>query len=394
MNYPKIFDKSRLDFLIYAQDGRGLGHVSRSAAIGMALRRLYPKLKVLLLTGFRETQMLLGECPLDWMKLPSYETLIEKGRARGKIGNMNLKNCYLGPAREKFIESIIWEFRPRLILVDHLPLGRKDELSSSLILSLDTDTRWVLGMRSISGDDNKLWSEESRKTFKKHYDSLLWYGDKSILGSANCDRLESVFSIQARVTGYVSRFMEIIHWQKDGIKGASNVVSLPWMAKETKSLLNTIFGTLNKMGDRYGHWRFFVNMKDLSTHAAQEKEAIENLHFCSFEQLSDQYFNALKNANLLITYGGYNSLCDVIAAGVPSIVVTRTLNDQEQEEHVKSLKEAAGEQIINFREGMISSEMLYGAIKSQVNKEKMKRPLIKLNGAEETAHILANYLKS
>ena len=392
MNNPKIFDKSRLDILIYAQDGRGLGHVSRSAAIGMALRRLYPELKVMLLTGFRETQMLLGECPLDWMKLPSYETLIEKGRARGKIGDMNLKNCYLGPAREKFIASIIWEFIPRLILVDHLPLGRKDELSSSLILSLGTDTRWVLGMRSISGEDNKLWSEQSRKTFKKHYDSLLWYGDTLILGSTNRDRLESFFSIQVRATGYVSRFMEITHWQKDGIKGASNVVSLPWMTRETKSLLNAISGVLQKTGDRYGHWRFFVNMKGLSTHAVQEKEALENLPFCSFEQLSDQYFNALKNANLLVTYGGYNSLCDVIASGVPAIVVSRTLNDHEQEEHVKRLKKATAEQIIHLREGMITSEMLYGAIKSQVNKEKIKRPLIRLNGAEETAHILANYL--
>ncbi len=393
MTYPKIFDKSRLDILIYAQDGRGLGHVSRSAAIGMALRRLYPELKILLLTGFRETQMLLGECPLDWMKLPSYKTFIEKGSARGKLGDMNLKNCYLGPAREKFIESIIWEFRPRLMLVDHLPLGRKDELASSLMLSQNTDTRWVLGMRSISGNDNKLWSQESKKTFQKYYDALFWYGDESILGSANRERLERFFSSQARGTGYVSRFMEIIHWQEDGIKDASNVVSLPWMTNETKSLLNTISGTLKKMGDKYGHWRFFVNRKDLTSHAAQEKEALENLPFCSFEQVSDQYFNALKNANLLITYGGYNSLCDAIAAGVPTIVVTRTLNDQEQEEHVKRLQEAAGEQIVHLREGMISSEILYGAIKSQINKEKMKRALIKLSGAEETAHILANYLQ-
>ncbi len=193
MNDSKIFDKSRLDILIYAQDGRGLGHVSRSAAIGMALRRIYPKLKVLLLTGFRDTQMLLGECPLDWMKLPSYQTLIVKGQARGKIGDMNLKNCYLGPARERFIRSIIWELRPRLILVDHLPLGRKDELSSSLILSLDTDTRWVLGMRSISGDDKKLWSQESSKTFQEHYDSLLWYGDKAILVNEYQERFERFF---------------------------------------------------------------------------------------------------------------------------------------------------------------------------------------------------------
>ena len=391
VNNPKIFDKSRLDVVIYAQDGRGLGHVSRSAAIGMALRRLYPKLKVLLLTGFRETQMLLGACPLDWMKLPSYKTFIEKGRAKGKIGDLNLKNCYLGPAREKFVASIIWEFRPRLILVDHLPLGRKDELLASLTLSLDTDTRWVLGMRSISGDDNTLWSGESKKAFKKHYDALLWYGDKTILGSADLERLERFFSIQARDTGYVSRFMEIIHWQKGGFTGESNVVSLPWMTTETKNLLKTISGTLKKLGDRYGHWRFFVNMTDLSNQAAPEKKAIENLPFCSFEQLSDQYFNALENANLLITYGGYNSLCDVIAAGVPAIVVTRTLNDQEQAEHVRRLQKAAGEQIIHVKEDIISSEMLYGAIQSQVNKRKMKSPLIRLSGAEETAHILANY---
>ena len=188
--------------------------------------------------------------------------------------------------------------------------------------------------------------------------------------------------------------MEIIHWQNDSNKDVTNVVSLPWMTKETKNLLNTISGVLKKLGDRYGHWRFFVNKQDLSSHAAREKEALENLPFCSFEQVSDQYFNALKNANLLITYGGYNSLCDALAAGIPSIVVTRTLNDQEQEEHVNSLKEAAGEQIIHLREGMINSEMLYGAINSQVNKEKTQRPLINLSGAEETAHILATYLKS
>jgi predicted glycosyltransferase len=188
--------------------------------------------------------------------------------------------------------------------------------------------------------------------------------------------------------------MEITHWQKDGIKGAPNVVSLPWMTKATKSLLNTISVTLKKLGAQYGPWRFFVNMKDLSSHAAQEKAAIENLPFCSFEHLSDQYFNALQKAKILITYGGYNSLCDVIAAGVPAIVVTRTLNDQEQEEHVKRLQEAAGEQIIHLKEGMISPEMLDGAIKSQAYQEKIKRPAIKLSGAEETAHILANYLKS
>jgi len=48
-------DNQRLDILLYGHDGRGLGHVSRSVAIGLALRRLYPHLKICVITGCRQT---------------------------------------------------------------------------------------------------------------------------------------------------------------------------------------------------------------------------------------------------------------------------------------------------------------------------------------------------
>ena len=62
----------RLDVLIYAHDGRGLGHAGRSIGIGMALRRLAPQLKVLFVSGCSLAQELIGRAPLDWLKLPSY----------------------------------------------------------------------------------------------------------------------------------------------------------------------------------------------------------------------------------------------------------------------------------------------------------------------------------
>ena len=66
----------RLDLLIYAHDGRGLGHASRGVAVGAAVRRLFPELKVLLLSGCRQTGALIGPIPLDWIKLPAYEKVI------------------------------------------------------------------------------------------------------------------------------------------------------------------------------------------------------------------------------------------------------------------------------------------------------------------------------
>ena len=73
----------RLDLLIYAHDGRGFGHASRGVAVGAAVRRLYPELKVLFAFGCRQTAALVGPVPLDWIKLPAYEKGYCPGNAAG-----------------------------------------------------------------------------------------------------------------------------------------------------------------------------------------------------------------------------------------------------------------------------------------------------------------------
>ncbi|MFC1516801.1 hypothetical protein ACFL7E_08620, partial [Thermodesulfobacteriota bacterium] len=76
----------RLDILLYAHDGRGLGHASRSIAIGMALKRLYPDFRVLQVTGCNLSQSLIDRAPLDWIKLPSYATRVHAGVSGGTDG--------------------------------------------------------------------------------------------------------------------------------------------------------------------------------------------------------------------------------------------------------------------------------------------------------------------
>jgi predicted glycosyltransferase len=64
MRVRSTLDKSRLDVLIYSHDGRGLGHVSRGVTLGMTFRRLFPQLKVLFVSGSKQTSTLIGSCPL------------------------------------------------------------------------------------------------------------------------------------------------------------------------------------------------------------------------------------------------------------------------------------------------------------------------------------------
>ncbi|MFW2368793.1 MAG: hypothetical protein ACN4GW_20440, partial [Desulforhopalus sp.] len=114
----------RLDVLIYGHDGRGLGHVSRSIAIGMAMRRLYPERKVLFVSGSSFSQELIGAAPLDWLKLPSYATRVVGGRVRGVTGPSMFEDHRLGELRGQELAHLIELYRPKLVLVDHTPQGK------------------------------------------------------------------------------------------------------------------------------------------------------------------------------------------------------------------------------------------------------------------------------
>ena len=156
-----------LDILIYAHDGRGLGHASRSIGIGMALRRLFPNLRVLFVSGCRQSQEMIGSAPLDWLKLPSYETIVENGKSRGIIGKSMFTDSQIGEFRTKELEHLVALYRPRLVLVDHTPQGKHRELVPALSISRDIGTLWVLGVRGVLGAVDQARSELAVDLFRK-----------------------------------------------------------------------------------------------------------------------------------------------------------------------------------------------------------------------------------
>ncbi len=388
---PNI-DKSRLDVLIYSHDGRGLGHVSRGVAIGMALRRLCPDLKVLFVSGFKQTATLVGPCPLDWMKLPSYETQIIAGKSKGRLGNTNIKNCYLGPARAKLIESIINSFNPRCVLVDHEPAGKRDELLPSLKLTGDKDTNWILGIRAVVGDVEDFWSELSKNAFQKHYRSLFWYGDKKIMGDQNHDTLAQYFSTDPIVTGYVSRFLEMQHWAPYYSEKVAGTISVPWLGENSLALLQNLSEAISDLGERYGRWKIFTDLKKIETEASKIKSQFDAIPYCTVQNVSEQYMAALSNSQVAITYGGYNSLTDIMAARIPSVVIIRGMSDREQEEHVRKISQVKPNLIYALKEDAVNRRTLAEGLERQLNVAVAGEDEIMINGAEIAAEKIVESL--
>lgn len=380
----RYFSK-RLDFLIYAHDGRGLGHASRGIAIGMAIRRLFPKCKTLFVSGCKQASTLIGPAPLDWIKLPSYETRVIQGQAEGADGDSKFYKSALGQLRTEMLASIVKIFKPRFVLVDHAPSGKREELYRALEETKDTDTRWGLGLRGIIGDDKDVWSDYSVQLFKQYYHSILWYGDTNVLGHDYLNMVERHFGVKPVETGYVSRLREtryLLVPEKDPIAGT---IAIPWGSDTTWALVRNIHSALAAIDDRYGRWCLFVPREKKDT----IQELFKSLSFCTVEEVSERYVPSLLNSKVAMLYAGYNSLTDVMAAQISSVVLLRDVEDKEQEDHLARLLPFTKEFIHILRESETDAVTLQAALERQLHAPIWKDQTINIHGAEVAASVLA-----
>jgi len=382
---------SRLDLLIYAHDGRGLGHASRSIAVGMAVRRLYPELKLLFVTGSRMVSQLVENVPLDWLKLPAYQTKVMDGVSTGQSSFINVADTELGVCRSRIIEHLIGVFHPRCILADHTPQGKHKELLPSLKATRDTDCTWVLGVRGWVGNVPQVWSDIAKRLFSEHYKHLLWYGDSRLLGKDQMGTLKKHFNIQPLETGYVCRISELDQWlslQNNTNDDIAGVVSIPWLGEDTEHIIKQLFYALKKIGPQYGIWRLFVGSPDDHINQKWIQSVFAKLPFCKVTPADEQYRQFLLKAKTAIIYGGYNSLTDVFYANIPAVVLLRGMQDEEQQAHMTQLSFLNRDRLITCNANDMKGEDLAQVLIRQLCSLTLPKPEINLEGAGMAAKYL------
>lgn len=384
----------RLDILLYAHDGRGLGHASRTVAIGLALRRIYPELRVLVVTGCKITQELIGHAPLDWLKLPSYETQVVDGKSRGRDGNSNFTDKELGCLRGEELKNIFLLHRPRVVLCDHSPQGKHRELLPLLRTAKSFETHFVLGVRGVIGQVDQIKSSFFQDAIA-YYGSVLWYGDGEILGSEHREQLKRYCNREPIECGYVSRLKELHNWQTVSSESApvfAGTVSVPWLGEHTLKFLGCLAGALSRLGEgQQESWRLFIGCD--AGEAEKVRVLFEELPHCILETPGSRYADALLQSKIAIIFGGYNSLMDILHLGIPSLVVLRGMADNEQQQHLQKLQEALGAQLAVCEEGMTTSEQLYHQI-HRLTKENCQQSPVDLDGGEFAARYLYKVLKT
>ena len=171
--------------LIYSQDGLGLGHLRRTSLLAAEFLRRQPGASVLTLCDSPLGQFFSSAPGHDFVKLPSVRKL-----RPGEWSPVSLSAPFSDVIRlrAELIRTAALEFRPDVLLVDHMPHGAMGELLPTLEALEDRPVRMVLGLRDILDAPETVrqrWHVEGAfEAVDRYFGDVLVYGSQDVFDVA------------------------------------------------------------------------------------------------------------------------------------------------------------------------------------------------------------------
>jgi predicted glycosyltransferase len=228
-------------------------------------------------------------------------------------------------------------FRPDVLVVDKHPLGAGGELRRALEAVRAAGGRTVLGLRDILDDPETVRREWQRQRLAErivdYYDQVLVYGSAAVFDTVREYGLPDAVAERTRYCGYV------VH----GFDCAWRSHECPYTLVHDERRHPVVLGTTGGGEDGYQILKSFVHaagaeawnsvavagpllsapgLHSLQRLAAEQKVTMHTFIPC----LS----NLFRNADALVCMGGYNTLSEAAAFGVPAVCVPRIHPRTEQ----------------------------------------------------------------
>lgn len=316
-------------FLLYSHDGVGFGHVRRNLHVAAALVRARPDASVLLATGVEGLDMLPADAPVDVLRLPGIR----------KVDNDSYVSRRLAlPAREVrslrsgLLLAAVQRYRPDVIVADKHPGGASGELVDALSFHRATGGRAAVGLRDVL-DAPERAGEEWRRADAAHcilalHDLVLVYGQAELFDPLRGCVVPDAVRRRVRYCGYVRGPEEPAQPVRRGCRGGDRPVVLATAGggEDGGALLGAFIGAARLAG--WDARAVTGPQLDAGERARLEREATRSgvLLTASVAGLG----RWVQQADAVVCMGGYNSLVEVLAAGVPAVCVPRARPRTEQ----------------------------------------------------------------
>jgi predicted glycosyltransferase len=326
--------------LVYSHDTFGLGNIRRMLAICTHMVENLPELSVLLVTGSPFIHAFRLPARLDYIKLPTL-TRSDKETYRTKYLDMDLPVTI--SMRSDILLNAVKGFRPELILVDKKPLGIKNELKAAFtyLKRQHSGARSLLILRDILDS-----AESTIRTWRQrgYYDAIArWYDGVAVLGTPEiydaCREYQMPDGLiqKTHYCGYIRR--ELARRDCAEIRSELGLrADEPFVlvtaggGEDSESIMERYLAALPYLE------RLLPDSTSLLIHGPAIPEAVRNRLQQNrsgrarviLRDFTDDLISYMAAADVVISMGGYNTVCELLSLGKRAIIVPRVRPVREQ----------------------------------------------------------------
>jgi len=341
---PSIVRRSTR-LLVYSHDAFGLGNIRRMLKICDQLAKEIPDLSILLLTGSPMIHAFRLSPKIDYVKLPCVHR-----QARNKYIAKYLRTSFkeISGMREDLILATFKGFRPHIVLVDKVPIGIKGELLKSVewLKSNQPSSKLILGLRDILDDPEhvrKLWERKKfYDTLERYYDSIWVFGSRKIYDLVAEYGFPDSIARKLNYCGYIMQSPTLRDKQEVrgelGLDSGKFVLVTAGGGGDGYDLMKTYLKSIRSLnGHGNGSEESTVHSvlvlgPDMPAH--KKDRLLRKTHSApgvvKIMEFSTEMLNYMNAADLIVSMGGYNTVCEILSLEKRAIVIPRVRPVNEQ----------------------------------------------------------------
>ena len=326
-----------MNILMYSHDTYGLGHIRRSMALARNIRSAGEH-NIIILTGSPIVGRFDFPQGIDFVRVPG---MIKQNNDLYVPSSIKVAPEMALAIRQNIILAAAKAFKPSIFLVDKAPLGLKREVVPTLEWFRKNlpQTRTVLGLRDIMDSAESTIEEWNRKNIYSALETLyseVWvYGSRDIYDPIVEYRIPDHISAKMHFTGYIPRQIPRIQHRPRIRRGMG-------ITPGEKFVLVTAGGggdghkvvdTYLTMLETLPHEPFrsmIVTGPMLAEESYNELAARARklgVRICKFYRKMEK---AILAADCVVSMGGYNTMCEIVGAARPSLIIPRSVPREEQ----------------------------------------------------------------
>ncbi len=316
----------------YCHEGMGVGHLRRTLTICNRLAQAFPGLKRRIATGSPYASLFESHREVGWVKLPTIAKLTT-GAYRPATPGVELGA--LLEARRQLLVGAVERWRPHILLVDKAPVGVCGELEPALrrVRAHLPRTRVVFGMRDI--DDapettRREWSALGAwRALEECYDEIWVYGMREVFDVARMYQMPEGIESKLRYVGYVC---EEPGGNRDrDASSTEDIVVTVGGGTDGDGLIRAYLDHAAPQAASRGLRSTIVAGPDLPTESSSSlRRLAAGIPGVTWISADTSLRERFVGARLVVSMGGYNTLCEVVAQGRRSLVVPRVSPRVEQ----------------------------------------------------------------